>query len=515
MANQNQELQLLQQMRQRLSPQQILLMKLMQVPVMSLEQRIKEELEINPALEISDDDADDTDDVNDIDDQENKREDLESSEQEKEDKYDDTETESETEEESESDPDNEFSIEDYLDEDDIPDYRLYSNNYSEEDEREYPMASTTSFHETLVDQLRMRDLDETDFQIALQIIGSIDDSGYLSRETDTIADDLSFMKNINVSGKHVVGILQIIQEFDPAGIGARNLQECLQLQLKRKKPTQAIESAIMVLDKYFDEFSKKHYDRILKKAEMTEEELKDVITEVLKLNPKPGDLSTDAYLSNQSIIPDFTIHIIGDELDIQLNNGNIPELHVSREYRNMLEHYSKSDVKANNQNKEAIQFVRNRIDAARWFIDAIRQRKGTLMAVMSTIAEVQKEYFLTGDEETLKPMILNDIAKKIAMDVSTISRVVNSKYVQTPFGTLLLKNIFSESLQNDEGDEVSNKEIKQVLKKLVDNEDKSAPLTDDKLLELLKQQGYGIARRTVAKYRVRLGIAPARLRKEL
>ena len=509
MANQNQELQLLQQMRQRLSPQQILLMKLMQVPVMSLEQRIKEELEINPALEISDDDADDADD------QENKREDLESPEQEKEDKHEETETESETEDESESDPDNEFSIEDYLDEDDIPDYRLYSNNYSDDNEREYPMASTTSFHETLVDQLRMRDLDETDFQIALQIIGSIDDAGYLSRETETIADDLSFMKNINVSGKHVVEILQIIQEFDPAGIGARNLQECLQLQLQRKPSTQAITNAMIVLDRYFDEFSKKHYDRILKKAEMTEEELKDVIAEVLKLNPKPGGFATDAYLSNQSIIPDFTIHIIGDELDIQLNNGNIPELHISREYQNMLEHYSKSDVKANSQNKEAIQFVRSRIDAARWFIDAIRQRKGTLLAVMNAIADVQKEYFLTGDEGNLKPMILNDIAKKITMDVSTISRVVSSKYVQTPFGTLLLKNIFSESLQNDEGDEISSKEIKQVLKKIVDNEDKSAPLTDDGLLELLKQQGYGIARRTVAKYRERLGIAPSRLRKEL
>ena len=487
-----------QQMRQKLSPQQILLMKLMQVPVMLLEQRIKEEMEINPALDISDENADN---------QEDKSEDFEESEQEKDDKTEDTEQESE--------PENEFSLEDYLDEDDIPDYRLYSNNHSEDDNtKDFPMASSKSFHETLVDQLRLRDLNETDMLIALQIIGSIDDSGYLSRNPEIIADDLAVMKNINVTGKHVIEILQIIQDFDPAGIGARNLQECLQLQLKRKKTTQAVKHAIVVLDKYFAEFSKKHYDRIIKRTGMTEEQLKNAIAEILKLNPKPGDFSPDIYLANQSIIPDFVLHVVGDKLDIQLNNSHIPELHISRDYQEMLEHYSKSDNK-NSQNKEAIQFVRSRIDAARWFIDAIRQRKNTLLAVMSAIATVQKEYFISGDEGDLKPMILNDIAQKVGMDVSTISRVVSSKYAQTSFGTLLLKNLFSESFQNNDGDEVSTKEIKQVVKKLIDEEDKSSPLTDDKLLGLLKKEGYGIARRTVAKYREQLGIAPSRLRKEL
>ena len=492
----NQNLQ--QQMRQKLSPQQIMLMKLMQVPVMLLEQRIKEEIENNPALDISDENSDN---------QEDKNDDFETPEQEKDDKTEEPEPESE--------PENEFSLEDYLDEDDIPDYRLYSNNRSADDEdKELPMVSNKSFHESLVDQLRLRDLDETDMQIALQIIGSIDDSGYLSRDAEIIADDLAVMKNIQTSGKHVIEILQIIQDFDPAGIGARNLQECLQLQLKRKTPTQAVKHATIVINKYFSEFSKKHYDRIMKRTEMTEEQLKNAIAEILKLNPKPGDFSADIYLINQSIIPDFILHVIGDTLDIQLNNSHIPELHISRDYQDMLEHYSKSDNK-NSQNKEAIQFVRSRIDAARWFIDAIRQRKNTLMSVMNAIATVQKEYFISGDEKHIKPMILNDIAQKLSMDVSTISRVVSSKYVQTPYGTLLLKNLFSESFQNEDGDEVSTKEIKQAVKKLIEEEDKSAPLTDDKLLKLLKIEGYGIARRTVAKYREQLGIAPSRMRKEL
>ncbi|MDR2972918.1 MAG: RNA polymerase factor sigma-54 [Bacteroidales bacterium] len=493
------EQNLQQQMRQKLSPQQIILMKLMQIPVMLLEQRIKEEIENNPALDISEDSSDN---------QEDKSEDFEMPEEEKDDKNEETERESE--------PEDEFSLEDYLDEDDIPDYRLYSNNYSENDDtKEFPIVSSKSFHESLLDQLRLRDLNEIDMLIALQIIGSIDDSGYLSRNPEIIADDLAVMKNIQVDGKHVIEILQVIQDFDPAGIGARNLRECLQLQLKRKKPTQAVRHAIIVLDKHFSEFSKKHYDRIMRRTGMTEKQLRNAVAEILKLNPKPGDFSPDIYLTNQSIIPDFLLYMSGDKLDIQLNNSHIPELHISRDYQEMLEHYSKSNSKSNSQDKEAIQFVRNRIDAARWFIDAIRQRKNTLMAVMNAIATVQKEYFISGDEGDLKPMILNDIAQKLEMDVSTISRVVSSKYVQTPFGTFLLKNLFSESFQNEDGDEISTKEIKQVVKKLIEKEDKSSPLTDDKLLDLLKKQGYGIARRTVAKYREQLGIAPSRMRKEL
>jgi RNA polymerase sigma-54 factor len=490
-----------QQMRQKLSPQQIVLMKLVQIPVMLLEQRIKEEMEINPALDISNDNADN---------QEDKNEDFETPEQEKDDKNE------ENEQETESEIENEFSLEDYLDEDEIPDYRLYSNNHPEDDNtKDIPIVSNKSFHETLVDQLRLRNLNETDMQIALQIIGSIDDSGYLSRDPEIIADDLAVMKNINASGKHIIEILHIIQDFDPAGIGARSLQECLQLQLKRKTPTQAVRNAIIIINKHFIEFSKKHYDRIMRRTEMTENQLKNAIAEILKLNPKPGDFSPDIYLANQSIVPDFLLHVASGELDIQLNNSHIPELHISRDYQEMLEYYSKSNKKTNPQNKEAAQFVRNRIDAARWFIDAIRQRKDTLLAVMNSIATVQKEYFISGDESDLKPMILNDIALKVSMDVSTISRVVSSKYVQTPFGTFLLKNLFSESFQNEDGDEVSTKEIKQVVKKMIEEEDKSLPLTDDKLLELLKKQGYGIARRTVAKYREQLGIAPSRLRKEL
>ena len=499
-----QELQLQLQMRQRLSPQQILLMKLIQTPAMILEQRIKEEIENNPALEESEDEDD-------ADNQEDKTADFGASEQETEEEKDDKDEDTEPEPE----PENEFSIEDYLDEDDIPDYRLYTNNYSEDDKtKEYPMPSNKSFHETLLEQLRLRDLDETDYLIALQIIGSIDDSGYLSREPETIADDLSFTKNIHVSGERVTEILHVIQDFDPAGICARNLQECLQLQLKRKEQTQAVRHAIIILEKHFSAFSNKRYDRILNRTDITEEQLKNAIAEILKLNPKPGDFTPDIYLANQSITPDFILQTIGDELDIQLNNDHIPELHISREYQDMLVHYSKSD-QSNAQNKEAIQFVRSRIDAARWFIDAIRQRQNTLLLVMSTIAETQKEFFLTGDEGKQKPMILNDIAKKVDMDVSTISRVVSSKYVQTPFGTFLLKSLFSESLQNDEGDEISPKEIKQVLKQMIDSEDKVLPLTDDSILELLKQQGYGLARRTVAKYREQLGIASSRLRKEL
>ena len=506
MTNQNQtqeqQLQLQLQLRQRLSPQQIILMKLLQVPVMQLEQRIKEEIENNPALETSGDDSDN---------QEDKTEDFDTAEQEIEHEKDDKNEETE----HEIEPDNEFSFEDYLSEDDIPDHRLYSNNYSEDDAKEYPMASCKTFHESLVDQLRMRNLNETDFQIGLQIIGSIDDSGYISRKPETIADDLAFMKNIQVSDNQVIDILRVIQDFDPAGIGARSLKECLQLQLKRKTPTPTIKNAMLVLHKYFDEFSKKHYDRILKKTKMSEEQLKDIINEVLRLNPKPGDFSLDPYLANQSIIPDFILNVTGDRLDIQLNNGNIPELYISREYREMLSHYSNDNLKPNSQSKEAIQFVRSRIETAQWFIDAIRQRKETLLSVANTIADIQQEYLLTGDIGQLKPMILNDISKKINMDVSTISRVASSKYIQTPFGTFLLKNLFSESVQNDEGDEISNKEIKHALKKFVDNEDKSAPLNDDKLLELLKEQGYNIARRTVAKYREKLNIAPARLRKQL
>ncbi len=484
----NQRLQ--QKLLQKLSPQQILLMKLLQIPSMALEQRIKQEIEENPALEEAGS--------------------LENAENEL---SQDGDADGETEYDSKDD---EFDLNDYMDEDDIPSYKLSANNRSADDEhKEIPYASGMSFQDMLHSQLGLRRLDEKQIAIAETIIGNLDDSGYLQRDISAMVDDLAFSQNINVSDDEILEVLAVIQDFDPAGVGARNLQECLLIQLRRKdtgdKPT--ITRAIQILDHHFNEFVKKHYDKIMKKLRIDEEELKASLDEILKLNPKPGNSLSETVKTNQYVIPDFIIHNTNGELELTLNSRNTPELRLSRTYTNMLEAYAEN--KKDKQKKEAFMFVKQKIDSARWFMEAIRQRQNTLLLTMNAIMEFQRQYFLTGDETKLKPMILKDIADIVNLDISTISRVANSKYVQTPFGTFLLKSFFSESMQTESGEEVSTREIKKILSECIENEDKSKPYTDEKLTSILKDKGYNIARRTVAKYREQLNIPVARLRREL
>ncbi|MBI9034559.1 MAG: RNA polymerase factor sigma-54 [Bacteroidales bacterium] len=484
----NQRLQ--QKLLQKLSPQQILLMKLLQIPSIGLEQRIKQEVEENPALE----EGEEVDDVaNDSD-----QDDIDS---------DDS---------MEDDSNDEFDLEDYMDEDDIPEYKLHSSNKSADDEqKDIPLASGISFHEMLSSQLGMFPLEDDQRLIAEYIIGNIDDSGYLQRELENMVDDLAFSQNINTNEKELEKILRLIQTFDPSGIGGRNLQECLLIQLDRKEETHQILLAKKILKRGFNEFTKKHYEKIIKKLKITEEELKDAINEILKLNPKPGNSLSDTIRTNQYIIPDFIIHIKDNELELSLNSKNTPELRLSRTYSDMLESYAISKGKKTQSDKEAIIFIKQKIDSAKWFIDAIRQRQNTLFITMNAIMNYQKAYFITGDETKLKPMILKDIAEIVNLDISTISRVANSKYVQTPFGTFLLKSFFSESMQTDSGEEVSTREIKKILSNCVESESKTKPLTDEQLAGILKEKGYNIARRTVAKYREQLNISVARLRKQL
>jgi len=493
----NQRLQ--QKLLQKLSPQQILLMKLLQIPTVGLEQRIKQEVEDNPALELEepgnvDDEVkqdegstiEEGDDLGEVDDYA------------KEDDYD---------------------LVDYMnnDDDDFPDYNLKSNNYSKDDEpREVPFVSGMSFHDYLRQQLGLRNLDEKKYNIGIYIIGNIDDSGYLQRSPDAIVDDLAFTQNVMTTKEEVEEVLNVIHDFDPVGVGARNLKECLLIQLKKKmeeEPSPERELAIRILSRCFNEFTKKHYDKILKKTEATEDELKDTIDEILKLNPKPGNSLSETTKTNHYIIPDFTVTNNDGVLELTLNSWNMPELHVSRTYGDMLSELSKG--KKNKKQKEAFSFIKQKVDSARWFIEAIRQRQHTLLNTMDAIIQYQKEYFLTGDETKLRPMILKDIAEIIDMDISTVSRVANSKYVQTDFGTFLLKNFFSESMTKEDGEEVSTREIKKILMNIIEGEDKKKPFTDDKLAQLLKEKGYNIARRTIAKYREQLNIPVARLRKEL
>ncbi len=488
-----------QKLLQKLSPQQILLMKLIQIPTVGLEQRIKQEIEDNPALEI--DGAENKDEDNEFELKENQEQDEHLEEQ------DDF-----------TSKEDEFDYEDYYDDDEIPDYRLKVNNRSSDDEqREIPFSTGITFHEFLKQQLGFRKLDEKKYQIGLYIIGNIDDSGYLERFTDSMVDDLAFTQNIETTKEEVEEVLAVIQDFDPPGVGARNLQECLLLQLKRKKDngenSEAIELAEKILKRYFNEFTKKHYQKIIKRLEISEEQLKAAIDEILKLNPKPGNSMSETSRNNHYIIPDFTIINNNGELELQLNSWNLPELHINNTYANMLNELAKK--KRNKSQKEAYSFIKNKVDSAKWFIDAIQQRQNTLYATMYAIMQYQKEYFLTGDETKLKPMILKDIADIVGMDISTISRVANSKYVQTPFGTFLLKSFFSESMQKDDGEEVSTREIKRILQDIIESEDKKKPYTDEQLTKLLKEKGYPIARRTVAKYREQLNIPVARLRKEL
>jgi RNA polymerase sigma-54 factor len=475
---------------QKLSPQQIQLMKLLQVPTSELEQRIKEELELNPALEEGDSQDD-------------------------EEKFDDEKDEFDNSEDGNEENEREYDINDYL-EDDTPDYKLKANNHSsDDDEKVVPIAQGESYQDILIEQLNLRTLSERHKQIGAYIIGNLDEDGYVRREMDALVDDLAFSQNISTDEKEIEKVLNIIQHLDPPGIGARTLQECLMLQLKRSDADDmGTEIAIMVIDKCFDEFSKKHYDKIIKKLHISEENLKEAIEEIVKLNPKPGGSLKESNKNIPTIIPDFFIHEENNKLSLTLNSRNAPQLKISRDYADMLKAYAVKKG-ADDKSKEAVQFVRQRIDGAKWFIDAIMQRQQTLLLVMNTIMELQHEYFLSGDETKLRPMILKDIAEIVGMDISTVSRVANSKYVQTHFGTFLLKTFFSESLQTEAGEEVSAREVKKILSDAIGAEEKKHPLTDDELAKLLKDKGYTIARRTVAKYREQLNIPVARMRKEM
>jgi RNA polymerase sigma-54 factor len=477
-----------QKLLQKLSPQQIQLMKLLQLPTIALEQRIKEEMEMNPALE----EGSETDDE--------PRDEFENEE------YEDAQPE-----ENQRD---DFALTDYMDDDEGASYKLKANNTSPDEERkEIPFSVGHSFQDMMESQLGMKALDDREYQIADYLIGNLDDDGYLRRDLASIVDDIAFSQNIVTTEEELNELLKVIQDFDPAGVGARDLQECLLIQLRRKElQTQIVELATEVVEKQMDEFSKKHYDKIQKKLEIDDETFKEVINEILKLNPRPGNSMADGQKSYQQVIPDFTIAIDEGELLLGLNSRNAPDLKVSREYNKMFEEYSKTKDKAN---KEASMFIKQKLDGARWFIDAIQQRNQTLLFTMNAIMEYQKDYFLTGDETLLRPMILKDIAEKVGLDISTISRVANSKYVQTPFGTFLLKTFFSESLSTDSGEEVSTREVKKILSDCIGAENKTKPLTDDKLAKILKEKGYNIARRTIAKYREQLEIPVARLRKEL
>ena len=474
-------------------------MKLLQVPTANLEERIKEELEENPALEVSEDDRDDglTDESKDEFETEN---------------TDEFETEG-----SEDEYDN-IDISDYVNEydDEVSDYKLRDDNYPENDEQKtIPHKVEISFHELLLDQLGMLTVDDRIRRIAEQIAGSIDDDGYLRRDTSSIVDDLAFRQNIETSEREIEELIKKIQQFDPPGVAARDLQECLLLQLERKKNEgKSVEMAIEVLTYYFEEFTKKHYDKIQRGLGLNDDEFKEVIKQIIKLNPKPGGNVGETGRAESYVVPDFFIFNNAGELELTLNSRNAPDLRISEGYREMLKDYDRGTKKDKRQ-KEAVLFIKQKIDAAKWFIDAIKQRQQTLFNTMHTIMEYQREFFLTGDETTLKPMILKDIAERTFLDISTVSRVANSKFVQTEFGTYRLKFFFSESLSTDSGEEVSTREVKKILSDLIEGESKKKPLSDERLTELLQERGYNIARRTVAKYREQLNIPVARLRKEL
>jgi RNA polymerase sigma-54 factor len=481
----DQRISLQQRLLQKLSPQQIQVIKLLEIPTMQLEQRIKSELEENPILElIEDENADENYSEDDSDD---------------------------------SSSDDEFSLDDYLNEEDIPSYRLAANNYSKDDKQvDMPYSSGVSFHDSLIEQLGLSELNEDEKQIAEYIIGNIDEDGYLRRDLLAISDDMAFHRSIDVKLEDLERYLEIIQDFDPPGIGARDLQECLLLQILRKKGKNSTCLASKILQDNFEEFTRKHYDKIIKKYDITEEELKEAIDEILKLNPKPGSsYNNPMSKSNQVIVPDFLLDNQEGELLLSLNQKNVPDLQLSGTYIDLMKSYSGNKNLVSKDKKEAMMFMKQKLDSAKWFIDAIRQRQQTLMVTMAEIIKFQKEFFEEGDETKLRPMILKDIADITGLDISTISRVSNSKYIQTHFGIYPLKYFFSEGMQTDTGEEVSTREIKSILQECIANEDKRHPVTDEKLALILKEKSYIVARRTVAKYREQLGIPVARMRKEL
>ena len=468
---------------QKLSPQQIQLMKLIQLPTIDFEQKIKQELEENPALEIRDNSNDVLD------------EDFSNS--------------------NEDELNNEdINIEDYINYDDTPAYKLNYNTNNDAENTEIPFASGISFTEYLLNQLNTLRLNDDETKIAEFLVGSIDNSGYLRQNTDEIIDDLAFTQNIDVSIEKLKKILSIVQQLDPPGVGAQSLQECLILQLKRKPSNKQINLANNIIENSFDQFSKKHFNKLIVKYDINENELKAAIIEIEKLNPKPGNSFSNYEKPIEQITPDFKIEIDNNALVLTLNNRNNPVLRISNHYNEMLKGYKLDQNKTKSQ-REAIQFIKQKLDSAKWFIDAVKQRQETLYVTMLAIMEYQEEYFLSGDEKQIKPMILKDIAEKIEMDISTISRVANSKYVDTPYGTKLLKEFFSESMTTQSGEEISTIEIKKILETIIENENKRAPQTDEKLVKVLQEKGYKIARITVAKYREQLNIPVARLRKEI
>jgi RNA polymerase sigma-54 factor len=473
-----------QKLQQKLSPQQIQLMKLVQLQTQSLEARIKQEIEENPALQEGKEKAEDNFE-NDASDEREVRDSME-----------------------------EINWDDYLGDDETPDYRTKANNYSSDDEMyEAPVLVNESFHDSLISQLRLRDLSSEELELVIYLVGTIDDDGLLRRDLIDIVDDLAFSQGVFTEEKELERLLEIIQDLDPPGVGGRDLRECLMLQLERKRPSFKVNLALSILDNHFDSFVKRHYQKLMDRLGVNEDELRDAIEEIGRLNPKPGG-SSNLSRPTENVIPDYNLQIVDDELELTLNGRNAPELSLSRQYRDMLEHYKASKEK-NKAEKEAALFVKQKLDSAKWFIDAIVQRQQTLMLTMQSILNYQRDYFLTGDERKLRPMILKDIAEEIGMDISTVSRVASNKYIQTPYGTFLIKRFFSESMTNSDGEEVSTREIKKILEDTVAEEDKRKPMTDDALAKILKEKGYPIARRTVAKYREQLDIPVARMRKEL
>jgi RNA polymerase sigma-54 factor len=476
---------------QKLSPQQIQLMKLIQLPTQAFEERLKQEIEENPALDTGKEESDAIDDdlSNEFDD-----DDLGNEKNEAED----------------------INIDEYLSDDEVPSYKTQANNYSADDEeKNVPYAAGITFHQSLKNQLNTFTLNNEERAIAEFLVGSIDDSGYIRREVIDLIDDLAFTANVFTTEEKVIAVLtKVVHNLDPIGVGARNLKECLIIQLKAKETTKIRSLSINILESAFDHFVKKHYKKLQEKFTISEDELKEVNKEISRLNPKPGSSYAGNNKIAEQIVPDFSIKIIDGKLELTLNSRNAPELHISREYNNMLKGYQEATTKSKSQ-KDAVFFIKQKLDAAKWFIDAIRQRQQTLLVTMNTIMHYQYDYFLSGDERKLKPMILKDIADKINMDISTVSRVANSKFVSTPYGTKLIKEFFSESMKNDQGEDVSTREIKKILETVIAEENKKKPLTDEKLAAILKEKGYPIARRTVAKYREQLDLSVARLRKEM
>ncbi len=490
MLNQSLQLKLLQ----KLSPQQIQTIKLLEIPSMDLEQRIKKELEDNPLLEEGNDDQ--SSDVS---------------------ENDTTNEQDDDNDQSTSTNDDEFSLEDYWNEDEyIPSYKTAVNNYSsDEQQKSMPLSGEISFTEFLESQLGERELNERQRILSKYIIGNIDEDGYMRRELESIVDDIAFLQNLKTTNEELSEVLKMVQQLEPVGVGARNLQECLLIQIQSyNQNSQAVKIATDILNDFFEEFTKKHYDKIRLKLNIDEATLKNAIDVILKLNPKPGSFFVDSQDKLETIIPDFTLEIKDDEFSLNLNQRNVPELRISRTYSDLLTGYSTTKTKSSDQ-KELVSFVKQKLDSAKWFIDAIKQRQNTLLITMQAIVDLQKDYFIDGDETKLKPMILKDVAEKVNLDISTISRVASNKYIQTHFGIIPLKYLFSEAMHTDSGEEISSREIKKILQQCIENENKLNPLPDEELTTILKEKGYLVARRTVAKYRELLGIPVARLRKEL